>query len=86
LPDVDLFSRLDLASVAKQARENSARHENAETIFSFKRKVNEFSGLLNRMTFSLDTKDASERVSTDVYSSSFSGGGGPSSQWTPSLL
>jgi hypothetical protein len=31
---------------------------------------------LTKMTFSLDAKDASERVSSDVYSSSFSGGGG----------
>jgi hypothetical protein len=29
-----------------------------------------------KMTYSLDTRDASERVSSDVYSSSFSGGGG----------
>jgi hypothetical protein len=40
-------------------------------------KVTIPSGFIStKMTFSLDTRDASERVSNDVYSSSFSGGGG----------
>jgi len=34
--------------------------------------------LSSKLTYSLDTKDASERVSNDVYTSTFSGGGGAS--------